>query len=52
MMRVRTDPFYIPDQSAPAITVHVQRENKKPIGFTAWSSDDDKPKKRKKKRKK
>jgi len=48
-MRVSTDPSCIPDRTAPAITVHALKENKRPIGFAPWP-EPAKPKRARKKK--
>lgn len=35
-MNAITKSTYYPKQTAPAITVHALKENKRPIGFAPW----------------
>ena len=50
-MKANTTPQQFGYGAPPAIIVHAMKENKKPIGFAAWSTEDDKPKRAPRKRK-
>jgi len=54
LSRAKTDPSDYGWLGPPAITIHVLKENKRPIGFAPWPEEEvpEEPKKRKKKAKK
>lgn len=39
-MNAITDPTDVPYGSPPAITIHVLKENKRPVGFAPWPERD------------
>ncbi len=48
MAEAITDPTAVPYGAAPGITIHVLRENKRPVGFAPWPKE---PKRKKKEKK-
>ena len=49
-MKATTEPADYGDRTAPSITIHVLNENKRPIGFAAWTTEDEKPKRKPRKK--